>query len=228
VALRNKTKFIVYISLPIVAGACYLVLNSEFLSQNFPQISQLLPTKHKATVLDSAQLHALQEKTLSQANSAIAQAEAALAAPLEENAEPAVDTNTWKLSRDTTKPASAPYPKVTVFSSVQVNHHPGQMPVVGEQVKLPMPEGETITANVESTKTTETGEYIWSGHLANRDSDYPIVMTYGETSTFATITTPNGSYTMEAINGKGTIFKNPSEIELSHPGATDFLEPQLQ
>ena len=226
--MKNHVKLITYSALIIGAGACYLGVKSESFAQYFPQLSQFLSGKSKATVLNSAQLDALQTKTLTEANTAIAAAEAALAAPEKEVSERAINTNTWEVRKDDKAPPTAPYPKVTVFSPVQVNSHPDKMPASGEQVQLPMPGGETIIANVESTQTTETGEYIWSGHLANHGTDYPIVMTYGENSTFATITTPNGSYTMEAVNGKGSVFKNPSEIELSQPGATDFLEPQIQ
>lgn len=230
--MRNHTKLITYSSVLIVAGASYLWLKSESIEQYLPQVAQLFNGKSPAPLTDSAQLKALQAKTLTQANTAIAEAEAALAEataePNEESQEHNVDNRTWALNKDDDQPATSPYPKVSVFSPVRLNPHPEKMPTTGEQVQLPLPGGETITANVENTQTTETGEYIWSGHLANHDSDYPIVMTYGENSTFATITTPNGSYTMEAINGKGTIFKNPAEVELSHPGATDFLEPQIQ
>jgi hypothetical protein len=38
------------------------------------------------------------------------------------------------------------------------------------------------------------------------------------------VTTPEGSYTMESIDGSGWLYKNPAEIELSIAGAPDFLE----
>jgi hypothetical protein len=79
-------------------------------------------------------------------------------------------------------------------------------------------------ADVQSTTTNPNGDYTWSGHLQGHGTDYPVVMTYGEHSIFATITTPEGSYTMESIDGLGWLYKNPAEVELSNPGAKDFLD----
>ena len=49
-------------------------------------------------------------------------------------------------------------------------------------------------------------------------------MTYGERSIFATITTPDGSYTMESLDGLGWLYKNPAEVELFNTDSKDFVE----
>ena len=114
--------------------------------------------------------------------------------------------------------------KISNYAIVQLEQHPAQFPAVGEQIQLPMLNGQSVMADVQSTTTNPNGDYTWTGHLQGYGTDYPVVMTYGEHSIFATITTPEGSYTMESIDGLGWLYKNPAEIELSNPGAKDFLE----
>ncbi len=114
--------------------------------------------------------------------------------------------------------------KVSDYAIVELPQKLTALPVAGAQIALPMLHGKNIIAVVESVSHLANGDYSWSGHLQGYGSDYPVVMTYGEHSIFATITTPEGSYTMESINGLGWLYKNPAEVELSHPGAKDFLD----
>lgn len=102
---------------------------------------------------------------------------------------------------------------------VVFDHEQTDYPEPGGQVELPMLNGESVTADVKHAVVTPSGDYSWSGHLAGHGTDYPITMTYGETSAFSMITTPKGSYTMETVNGVGWLYKNPSELELSEPGS---------
>lgn len=114
--------------------------------------------------------------------------------------------------------------KIADYGIVELQQKPASFPAVGEQVLLPMLHGKNVVAIVESAVNLANGDYSWSGHLHGHGSDYPVVMTYGERSVFATITTPDGSYTMESTDGVGWLYKNPAEIELSNPDAKDFLE----
>lgn len=114
--------------------------------------------------------------------------------------------------------------RISAYAIVELEQHPAAFPVVGEQIQLPMLNGQKIIANIQSVTTSPNGDYTWAGHLDGYGDDYPVVMTYGEHSIFATITTPDGSYTMESLDGLGWLYKNPAEIELSNPGAKDFLE----
>jgi len=114
--------------------------------------------------------------------------------------------------------------KIASYAIVQLEQHPAQLPVVGEQIQLPMLNGKSLVADVQSTTTNPNGDYTWSGHLQGYGSDYPVIMTYGEHAIFATITTPEGSFTMESLDGLGWLYKNPAEVELSNPGAKDFLD----
>lgn len=138
---------------------------------------------------------------------------------------PAVENKSWQMAN--VKAATPKIPlseKISQYAIVQLEQHPAQFPAVGEQVQLPMLNGQSLMAIVQSTTSNPNGDYTWSGHLQGHGDDYPVVMTYGEHSIFATITTPDGSYTMESLDGLGWLYKNPAEIELSNPGAKDFLD----
>lgn len=114
--------------------------------------------------------------------------------------------------------------RISVYQRVQVNPRPADLPIAGEQVTLPMFNGKKWVAEVQTTTVSPNGDYTWRGHLVDHGDDYPVVMTYGEHSTFATITTPDGAYTLESVDGLGWLYKNPSFPELSAPGTNDFLE----
>ena len=117
--------------------------------------------------------------------------------------------------------------RISQYQIVNVEH-PETYPEAGQQMSLPMLNGKEVVVNIESTSVLQNGDHSWSGHLEGSGTDYPVVMTYGENSIFATITTPEGSYTMESVNGSGWLYKNPSEFELSNPGFKDFLEVDSQ
>ncbi|GGY74331.1 hypothetical protein GCM10011613_19650 [Cellvibrio zantedeschiae] len=135
------------------------------------------------------------------------------------------DVKSWTMGDVKTDTPKIPLSeKISDYAIVQLEQNPEQLPAVGQQIQLPMLNGQSVVANVESTTTNPNGDYTWSGHLQGYGTDYPVVMTYGEHSIFATITTPQGSFTMESIDGLGWLYKNPAEIELSNPGANDFLE----
>ena len=113
---------------------------------------------------------------------------------------------------------------VSVYEPVLVDMENPKYPEPGEQRTMTMPGGERLQVNVENKATNPNGDYTWRGHLDGHGDDYPVVMTYGNNSVFATVTTPKGSYTLVSVNGSGWIYKNPSEFELSKPGVNDSLE----
>jgi len=114
--------------------------------------------------------------------------------------------------------------RISAYAVVELEQHPTNFPAAGQQILLPMLNGQKIIANIESVNTNPNGDYSWSGHVDGYGTDYPVVMTYGEHSIFATITTPEGSYSMESLDGVGWLYKNPAEVELSTPGTKDYLE----
>ncbi|TVZ40042.1 hypothetical protein P886_4459 [Alteromonadaceae bacterium 2753L.S.0a.02] len=113
--------------------------------------------------------------------------------------------------------------KVTEFQVVLIEHRT-TFPGSGEHLELPLLDGSSITVAVQATHTSLNGDVSWSGYVAQQGADYPVVYTQGKNSTYAMITTPQGSYSMESVDGVGWLYKNPSEQEMSKPGAADFLE----
>lgn len=168
------------------------------------------------------------EMLVANADKAIAAADSAFAAA-EEAKETIVSSpkkdELWAAAGAETPAPSIPLSeKITAYEAIQVNPRPDAYPTTGDQVVLPMLGGQKITVNVESMTTHPNGDYSWSGHIQGYGDDYPVSMTYGERATFATITTPQGAYSMESVNGSGWLYKNPAMVELSAPGTKDFIE----
>jgi len=169
---------------------------------------------------------------MASADKAIAAATAATETVADAPVAPAAQDKMAPDANDAWQPAAhdAPEPsiplsnRISVYRPVQLNPHPTDLPIVGEQVTLPMFNGKKFVADVQSTVVNSNGDYTWRGHLTGQGDSYPVVMTYGEHSTFATITTPEGAYTLESVDGLGWLYKNPSFPELSTPGTNDFLE----
>jgi hypothetical protein len=135
----------------------------------------------------------------------------------------------WRLgSAQTPPPAIVLNEKIIGYEVVEVDVHPEHYPQAGEQIQMPLLNGTIAEVNVESVTVNPNGDYSWAGHLQGYGTDYPVVMTYGEHSTFATVTTPEGSYSMESTNGVGWVYKNPAEVELSVPGSKDFLDVPVE
>lgn len=216
----------------LISVLAFTFATRDLLLEHFPVLGDMLQASFGITTKNQeSSLLARQSKTLQESDIAFVEAEKALIAAQTPDEKIVLNSSTvWQLSTgdDIPQPAIPLHEKVKVYGVVRVNPHPEHLPNEGEQTVLPMLNGESIKANVESVQTTENGDYIWSGHLDGYHNDYPIVMTYGEKLTFATVTTPEGSYSMEAINGVGWLYKNPSVTELSKPGGDDSIEILLQ
>lgn len=131
----------------------------------------------------------------------------------------------WRIADASGGNPTMPLPGgVVVYEPVSVDMESPAYPEAGQQTSVTLPGGEQFRVNVKSNNVNPNGDYSWRGHLDGHGDEYPVVMTYGGNSVFATVTTPKGSYTLESVGGSGWIYKNPSEFELSHPGARDFLE----
>lgn len=131
----------------------------------------------------------------------------------------------WHMADTTAAAPVMPLPAgISIYEPVSVDMENPAYPEAGQQTSVTLPGGERLQVNVESSNTNPNGDYSWRGHLDGHGDEYPVVMTYGGNSVFATVTTPKGSYTLESVNGSGWVYKNPSEVELSSPGANDYLE----
>lgn len=226
-----KNKRSAYIATGALLGGALLfsATNQDFIYKGFTSLGELFHLNGAKSQGNT--ILAQHEKLMNESNVAIAAAESALAEAEKSEAVEEADAQplpAWVISdSDDIKPITKLHEKVKLFSAVKVDAHPNTLPSEGEQIVLPLLNGRSAKVNVESTQTSDTGDYVWSGHLDGHESDYPVVMTYGANTTFATITTPEGMYTMESVNGVGWLYKNPSEFELSKPGAVDFLEPNI-
>lgn len=177
-------------------------------------------------VFDQGQVNVLEK-----ANAALAVAKGLLTEPVAaiSTAEPvATAVHTWEISSESEalpKPSLSLSDQIKTYTLVKINQHPEKMPSVGERLSLPMVNGRTLAANVDSVTTLTNGDGVWTGHLDGYGEDFPVVMTYGDVLTFATIHTPEGSYSLEAKDGVGWLYKNPSIVELACPNYVDALVP---
>ncbi|MES2673452.1 MAG: hypothetical protein V4660_04400 [Pseudomonadota bacterium] len=134
-------------------------------------------------------------------------------------------TEVWKVDDVNSPTPGIPLnERIIDYEIVEISQRPERFPQAGEQITLPMLYGKKVVVEVQSIATSPNGDQTWSGHLQGQGTDYPVIVTYGEHAVFATITTPEGSYTMESVDGLGWLYKNPSEFELSDTNANDFLE----
>lgn len=197
----------------------------------------LVPDQRLQQMLDKAPPLATDPATnplLADARKELARAQGVLAAPAAKPITPMESpqpnqTNApdaWRMADSTAATPSIPVPNgVSLYEPVSVDMDNPVFPEAGQQTTLTLPGGERLKVNVKTSTTNPNGDYTWRGHLDGYGADeYPVVMTYGGSSVFATVTTPSGSYTLESIKGSGWIYKNPSEFELSAPGARDYLE----
>lgn len=94
---------------------------------------------------------------------------------------------------------------------------------VGDSVTLPLPDGSTLVARVTKVQLQRGGERNWQGEVRIDGDSYPVNFTVGKQATFGFIGTPQGSYSVETLGGKGWVYKNPP-LDRGH-GGTDGLIP---
>jgi hypothetical protein len=225
----NIKRLYLAVSAVLIIALVYQITREDTLLQPDRQLQQTLEEQPQL-IADPAT-----NPVLVKANSELARAQQALASPAAKTvpaSEPAmvdgasaVVPDAWHIADATTATPSMPLPaSVSVYEPVSVDMENPLYPEAGQQTGVTLPGGEHLQVNIETSTTNPNGDYTWRGHLDGHGDEYPVVMTYGGNSVFATVTTPKGSYTLESVNGSGWIYKNPSEFELSNPGANDYLE----
>jgi|GEM_PF-4839547 len=227
--MKKKNMFIAA-GILLVGFVIITLAGKDYIAQRFPAFGSLLQSGLGISSKNqAADLAVIQAKTLQEADDAIAAAEQLSAETVAPESPPPSPKEslpwTFNAGDSGVTPSLTLNSKVKVYSAVTVDPHPDHLPAEGEQIVLPMLNGKSIKVNVESAESNDNGDYIWSGHLDGHNNDYPIVMTYGENTTFATITTPDGSYSLEAVKGVGWLYKNPAEAELTAQGKNDYLIP---
>ncbi|WP_421197232.1 hypothetical protein [Aeromonas enteropelogenes] len=97
---------------------------------------------------------------------------------------------------------------------------------IGDSVTLPLPDGSTLKARVTKVQLQRGGERNWQGEVQIDGGRYPVNFTVGKQATFGFIGTPQGSYSVETLGGKGWVYKNPP-LDRGH-GDNDGLIPTHQ
>jgi hypothetical protein len=233
---QEQKKALLAGSVFLVCGALVLgMLQDEELA---PAVSASSSSSEKRSSVSAPNQVLTQVRVMAKADAAIANAERILATaeepdPVDKPDLPTVEyynnDNPWLVAveGDPSVPKIPLHSSVSDFSVVKLNHRPTGFPAPGETMRLPMFDGRSITANVKTVKTMSNGDRIWTGHLDGFGNDFSVVMTYGENLTFATINTPDGNYSLEAKDGVGWLYKNPSVLDLAGPDSRDFLVPDI-
>lgn len=223
----NIKRLYLAVSAVLIIVLIYQITREEVLLQPNQQLEQMLG-EQPLLVTDPAS-----SAELTKANNELARAQQALQKPAAKSVSERASVSpsltivpdAWRIADSSTATPAMPLPDaVSIYEPVAVDMETLVYPEQGQQTSVTLPGGERLQVNVKMDTTNPNGDYTWRGHLEGYGDEYPVVMTYGNNSVFATVTTPEGSYTLESVNGSGWIYKNPSEFELSHPGVNDFLE----
>lgn len=78
----------------------------------------------------------------------------------------------------------------------------------GDRLSIPLLEGRSLAVTVEEASRLPNGDYSWRGYVEGEEDDFPVIFTVGKNSAFATITSWEGSYTMESVGGVGYLYRN--------------------
>ena len=223
----NIKRLYLAVSAVLIILVVFQITREDALLQPNQQLAQILGEQPLLTTDPAA------NSELASANRELARAQQALQTPAGKSmSEPAsasqptmIVPDAWRMADSSAATPVMPLPDaVSIYEPVAVDMETLVYPEPGQQTSVTLPGGERLQVNVKLGTTNPNGDYTWRGHLDGHGDEYPVVMTYGSNSVFATVTTPAGSYTLESVNGSGWIYKNPSEFELSDPGVNDFLE----
>lgn len=131
----------------------------------------------------------------------------------------------WKAADKNTKSSIIPLAElIKEYQAIELDQNPDSYPTIGDQVRLPLLNGESVTAEVEDVTLNPNGDYTWTGHIVGAGNDHMVVFTYGENSTFASISTADGSYSLETVGGSGWLYKNLSMAQMAATNKSDTIE----
>jgi hypothetical protein len=77
---------------------------------------------------------------------------------------------------------------------------------VGDTISLPYMGNGEFDAKITKKTTHKNGSVTVTGNLVDTGNQYAVVLTEGKKMSFATVTTPNGSYEIETRNGVGYVY----------------------
>jgi hypothetical protein len=113
--------------------------------------------------------------------------------------------------------------KIQVMEPIEIDTEEATNVSPGDVVLLPLPGADQYRAVVDRVTIADNGETSWNGYIEGYGSDYPVTFTVGAQTSFATITTPEGLYAMEAVNNNGWVYKTPDLVDLVDPDQPDHL-----
>lgn len=161
------------------------------------------------------------------AQQALQQAEQALQASNEVMSAPEIPASAvvWSAVNDVTEaPALALNPQITQAEVVRLPALQDLEKVPGDRLTVPLPEGRSLAVTVEDASRMPNGDYTWRGYVDGEGDDFPVIFTLGKNSAFATITSWEGSYTMESVGGVGWLYRNitdPGEDSVPAPAGDE-------
>ncbi|NVJ50108.1 MAG: hypothetical protein HWE13_00415 [Gammaproteobacteria bacterium] len=137
-----------------------------------------------------------------------------------------VTGSAWRLNdNDLLDYKTFPHPKVLQFDAIALDAEAILLAEAGERLELPVTADQKLQGQVANNTIDRRGNVVVTGYLEGYGDRYPFIITHGEQSTFAMVTSPQGSFSIETVNGIGWVYQNPSEEELSAPGYNDERIP---
>lgn len=97
----------------------------------------------------------------------------------------------------------------------------------GDRIQFRLPDQPEVTVVVTDSRVLPNGDVQWQGYMADSGDAYPAQFTLGSRVGFASITTPEGSYSLEAVDGSGWIARNPEMADLGSENTPDHLHPPV-
>ena len=97
---------------------------------------------------------------------------------------------------------------------------------VGDVIQLPSVGQVDYQATIDKKIVHKNGSVSVTANL-NGNSNYSAVLTEGKNNSYATFSTPEGSFELETRNGKGYIYSvREMEDKLINPNKDDFIDPK--
>lgn len=131
----------------------------------------------------------------------------------------------WSSVNDSLQtPALALNPQVSHAEVVRLPEPRTLERLPGDRLTVPLPEGRSLAVTVEEATRLPNGDYSWRGNVDGEGDDFPVIFTMGKNSAFATITSWDGSYTMESVGGVGWLYRNivdPGEDSIPVPAGDE-------
>jgi hypothetical protein len=99
----------------------------------------------------------------------------------------------------------------------------------GDRIELNIPQLSTpYAAFIDDVIEHGNGDMSWRGHLAGYEDPYAVVFTMGNSAHFATITTPEGAYLLEATDSSGWMVALVDLENLIDTNLQDYRIPDIR